>query len=69
MSDAVVPFQVEISEAEVADLRERLARNRTTDPLFDTARFARHIEAAYTTMWQRYRNGEPPQSFAVDRMA
>jgi protein O-GlcNAc transferase len=50
-------------------LRERLARNRTTDPLFDTARFARHIEAAYATMWRRYRNREPPQSFAVDRMA
>ena len=35
-------------------------------PLFDTKRFARNIEAAYRTMWERYRRGEPPQSFAVE---
>jgi predicted O-linked N-acetylglucosamine transferase (SPINDLY family) len=46
-------------------LRERLARNRRTHPLFDTARFARHIEGAYTTMWQRYQNSAAPQAFAV----
>jgi predicted O-linked N-acetylglucosamine transferase (SPINDLY family) len=49
-------------------LRERLARNRTTHPLFDTKRFTRHIEAAYATMWQRYLSGEPPKAFAVDRI-
>jgi predicted O-linked N-acetylglucosamine transferase (SPINDLY family) len=50
----------------LASLRNRLARNRGTCPLFDTARFTRHIEAAYTTMWQRAERGEPPQSFTVD---
>jgi predicted O-linked N-acetylglucosamine transferase (SPINDLY family) len=49
----------------LADLRARLARNRETYPLFDTDRFRRHIESAYTTMWERYRRGEPPASFAV----
>ena len=38
----------------------------TSFPLFDTARFTRNIETAYTTMWQRAQRGEPPQSFAVD---
>jgi hypothetical protein len=33
--------------------------------LFKTARFARHIEAAYSTMWERHQRGEPPQAFAV----
>ncbi len=47
-------------------LKDRLARERTTGPLFDTRRFTRNIEAAYTTMWQRLQRGEPPQSFAVD---
>jgi hypothetical protein len=28
-------------------------------------RFTRHIEAAYVTMWERYRRGEEPQAFAV----
>jgi Tfp pilus assembly protein PilF len=41
------------------------ARNRDTYPLFDTARFTRHIEAAYTTMWERQQRGERPEAFAV----
>jgi protein O-GlcNAc transferase len=49
----------------LADIRARLARNRTTQPLFDTERFRRHIEAAYATMWERAEHGEPPASFAV----
>ena len=46
-------------------LRQKLARNRAIFPLFDTARFARHVEAAYVTMWERSRRGELPRSFAV----
>ena len=50
-------------------LRQRLARNRNTHPLFDSERFARHIEAAYIKMWQRYQRGEPAEAFAIDRLA
>jgi protein O-GlcNAc transferase len=50
----------------LAATKAKLARNRDTHPLFDTARFTRHIEAAYTTMWQRYQRGDPPKAFAVD---
>jgi predicted O-linked N-acetylglucosamine transferase (SPINDLY family) len=49
----------------LADVKARLARNRTTHPLFDTARFTRHMEAAYRAMWERGRRGEPPEAFAV----
>lgn len=52
--------------ASLRALRDRLARNRGTHPLFNTARFARHIEAAYTTMWRRYQAGAAPQAFAVE---
>ena len=48
------------------DIRARLAQNRHTHALFNTDRFRRHIEAAYTTMWERYQRGEPPESFAVE---
>jgi protein O-GlcNAc transferase len=51
--------------ARLRELRERLACNRTTYPLFDTVRFSRHLEAAYASMWQRYQQDEPPQGFAV----
>jgi predicted O-linked N-acetylglucosamine transferase (SPINDLY family) len=49
----------------LADIKSKLAQNRGTYPLFDTDRFRRHIEAAYTTMWERSQGGEPPESFAV----
>ena len=51
--------------ARLAACRERLARNRLTHPLFDTALFCRHLEAAYQTMWRRALDGEAPRSFAV----
>ena len=47
-------------------LKEKLLRNRATWPLFDTARFTRHLEAAYATMWQRHQSGEPPAAIAVE---
>jgi protein O-GlcNAc transferase len=50
----------------LADLRARLERNLATSPLFDTDRFRRHIEAAYTKMWEISERGEPPRSFAVE---
>jgi predicted O-linked N-acetylglucosamine transferase (SPINDLY family) len=49
----------------LADIKARLARNRATHPLFDTARFTRHIEAAYREMWERRQRGEAPDSFSV----
>jgi predicted O-linked N-acetylglucosamine transferase (SPINDLY family) len=49
----------------LAEIKSKLAQNRNTYPLFDTDRFCRHIEAAYTRMWERSQRGEPPESFAV----
>jgi protein O-GlcNAc transferase len=54
---------------QLAALKSKLAGNRAHCPLFDTANFTRNIEAAFTTMWRRSRDGEPPASFAVDRSA
>ena len=58
-------LKVATDPAFCASLKQRLARNRGALPLFDTARFARNIEAAYLTMWQTHRQGLPPASFAV----
>jgi protein O-GlcNAc transferase len=51
--------------AALALLRSRLASNRRIGPLFDTAAFTRHLEAAYAEMWERNRRGLPPAAFAV----
>jgi protein O-GlcNAc transferase len=49
----------------LAAIRSKLLHNRDTEPLFDTARFTRHLESAYASMWKRHQAGLPPASFAV----
>ena len=50
---------------ELAGIRQKLAANRLTTPLFDTARFTRDLEAAYRMMRARQRDGMPPDHFQV----
>jgi protein O-GlcNAc transferase len=50
----------------LADIGSKLADNRDICPLFDTDRFRRHMEAAYMRMWKQCRQGEPPESYAVE---
>jgi predicted O-linked N-acetylglucosamine transferase (SPINDLY family) len=57
-------LELAFDRARHAALRARLARNRA-QPLFDTDRFRRHIEAAYVTMRDRVERGAAPDSFAV----
>jgi protein O-GlcNAc transferase len=48
-------------------IRRQLEQNRQTHPLFDADRFRRHIESAYTKMWDiRQQGGGAPQSFSID---
>jgi protein O-GlcNAc transferase len=58
-------FELATQPERLRDLRVRLAHNRSSCPLFDTLRFCRHIESAYTTMWQRHQAGLAPETFAV----
>ena len=51
--------------AYLASIKAKLANNRDVYPLFDVARFTRHMEAAYKAMWECYQRGEPPASFSV----
>jgi predicted O-linked N-acetylglucosamine transferase (SPINDLY family) len=52
--------------ASLGSIKAKLARNRSACPLFDTPRFARNIEAAYSAMWERYQRGESPESFSLE---
>ena len=49
----------------LAAIKCKLADNRLTTPLFDTQLYTRHIEAAYTAMYERYRAGLPPDDIYV----
>jgi protein O-GlcNAc transferase len=52
--------------AQLAAIKAKLVANRGTCALFDPSRFARNIEAAYTTMWETWQRGEGPKGFAVE---
>lgn len=50
----------------LAAIRGRLAANRLTAPLFDTALFTSHLESAYRRMHERHRAGLPPEAMLSD---
>jgi predicted O-linked N-acetylglucosamine transferase (SPINDLY family) len=49
----------------LAVIKRKLAGNRLTTPLFDTKRFTKHIEAAYTAMYGRHQAGLPPDHIII----
>ncbi len=49
----------------LATLRRKLQANRLSAPLFNTNRYARHLEAAFIEMWDIWCRGEAPRAFAV----
>lgn len=59
-------FKLATTPALLTEIRAKLAKNRSTYPLFNTGGFCRHIEAAYLEMWQRQQRGELPNGFSVE---
>jgi protein O-GlcNAc transferase len=49
----------------VAVIKRKLAANRLTTPLFDTKLFTKHIEAAYTAMYERHQAGLAPDHIII----
>ncbi|ALF56607.1 UDP-N-acetylglucosamine--peptide N-acetylglucosaminyltransferase SEC [Nostoc piscinale CENA21] len=47
-------------------LKQRLAQNLMSYPLFDTPRFTHNLEQAYFAMWHIYSAGQLPQPIIVD---
>jgi protein O-GlcNAc transferase len=58
-------FKLATEPASLDAVRSKLSAHRSTHALFDTDRFRRHIESAFTTMHERHRRGEPPDGFSV----
>ena len=49
----------------LAAIKQKLAKNRLTTPLFDTKLFTKHIEAAYTMMYERHQADLPPDHIVI----
>ena len=67
------PEQYEAAAIELATnfkklktIKDKLERNRLTTALFDTPRFTKHIEAAYTQMYERYQADLPPDHIYIE---
>ncbi len=59
---------VELANApsKLGRLKEKLAGNRLTAPLFDTRLFCKHIESAYSEMYRCYLSNAPADHIYVD---
>ena len=60
-------IELATNEAELTNIKRKLAKNRLTKPLFDTQLFTQHIEAAYSAMYQRYQSGLAPDHIYIPR--
>ena len=47
-------------------IKNKLAKNLSTAPLYDTPLFTRHLESAYLTMYERYQQGLEPSHIYVE---
>jgi protein O-GlcNAc transferase len=53
------------SPGELQMICQRLAKNRLTEPLFDTPQFTKNLEKAYKEMWKIFAAGERPRQIEV----
>ena len=47
-------------------IKDKLASNLTTAPLYNTKLFVKNLESAYTTMYERYHEGLEPDHIYVE---
>jgi len=53
----------------LAALRRQVNQARATARLFDSERFCRHLESAYSSMWKHSEAGRPAAAFAVPMLS
>jgi predicted O-linked N-acetylglucosamine transferase (SPINDLY family) len=58
-------IELATNRSRLEQIKEKLANNRLSTPLFDMRLYTRHIEAAYTAMYERYQANLPPAHIYV----
>ena len=59
-------IELATNPAKLRAIKDKLERNRLTTALFDTPRFTKHIEAAYTQMYERYQTDLPRDHIYIE---
>lgn len=62
-------FALATQPARLAALREKLAQNRASAPLFDVAAYTLALEALFQLMWRRHRAGLPHAALDLSSVA
>jgi predicted O-linked N-acetylglucosamine transferase (SPINDLY family) len=57
--------EIALHPKKLQTIKERLRQNLLTAPLFNTKSFTGHLEAAYSTMYERHRAGLPPDHIYI----
>jgi len=61
-----IAIELATNPVKLKAIKDKLERNRLTTALFDTPRFTKHIEAAYTQMYERYKADLPPDNIYIE---
>jgi predicted O-linked N-acetylglucosamine transferase (SPINDLY family) len=59
-------IELATNPAKLKQIKDKLERNRLTTALFDTIGFTKHIEAAYTQIYERYQADLPPDNIYIE---
>jgi predicted O-linked N-acetylglucosamine transferase (SPINDLY family) len=58
-------IELALNPKRLAEIKLKLANNRLTTPLFDSALFAKHLESAYVKMLERYQANLAPDHISI----
>jgi predicted O-linked N-acetylglucosamine transferase (SPINDLY family) len=59
-------IELATNPAKLKAIKVKLESNRLTTPLFDTLRFTKNLEHAYTKMYERYHADLPPDNIYIE---
>ena len=60
-------LELATNPTKLAQVKDKLATNRLTQPLFNTELYTKHLENGYHQAYQNYFDGNPPQTITVPR--
>ena len=60
-------LELATNPVKLAKIKEKLAVNRLSQPLFDTQQYTKHLEDGYQQAYQTYFEGKVPQTIVVSR--
>jgi predicted O-linked N-acetylglucosamine transferase (SPINDLY family) len=61
-------IELATSPTKLKVIKDKLETNRLASQLFDTALFTKHIEAAYTKMYERHQADLPPDHIYITNL-